>query len=207
MDLSKQQVSALNITKAIELLKPVYLDTETTGLGSRDQVIELAIIDHDGKVLINDLMRPTCPITPDAAETHGITPEMLADKMFLKDWWKTVRKVVSGRFIVGYNTTFDIRMLYQTAGAQGVEVPSLGFMGLFDMMQIYSYWADMPGKFGHLKWFRLGDACERMGILPDGDLHRALADTDLTRRLTLALAGLHDKRDAELLEKVLPSET
>ncbi len=39
---------------------PYYiLDTETTGLGKKDQVIEIAIIDNaDGSVILNTLLSP-----------------------------------------------------------------------------------------------------------------------------------------------------
>jgi len=32
---------------------PVYLDTETTGLSSQDEIIEFSIIDHDGSLLFS----------------------------------------------------------------------------------------------------------------------------------------------------------
>ena len=32
--------------------KPVYIDTETTGTGPNDGIIEISVIDHDGSVLV-----------------------------------------------------------------------------------------------------------------------------------------------------------
>ena len=40
-------------------MKTVYLDTETTGLAPvRDELLEIAIVDDQGKTLVNTLIRP-----------------------------------------------------------------------------------------------------------------------------------------------------
>ena len=39
-------------------METVYLDTETTGVTADDEIVELTIIDDDGKPLINTLMKP-----------------------------------------------------------------------------------------------------------------------------------------------------
>ena len=49
----------------------VIVDTETTGLGADDQVIEVAVVDASGKVLVERLVRPTCPIHPRATAEIG----------------------------------------------------------------------------------------------------------------------------------------
>jgi DNA polymerase-3 subunit epsilon len=57
MKLAKKD--AIRTAREILALVPVYLDTETTGLGSDAQVIDIALIDTDGTELINTLVRPT----------------------------------------------------------------------------------------------------------------------------------------------------
>jgi len=39
-------------------LNPIFLDTETTGVGLYDLVIEVGIVDLDGNVLFNSLINP-----------------------------------------------------------------------------------------------------------------------------------------------------
>jgi hypothetical protein len=51
--------------KSIMNLQTVYLDTETTGVTLKDQIIEIAIVDENGKTLINSLVRATCPVHKD----------------------------------------------------------------------------------------------------------------------------------------------
>lgn len=201
MQLSPQQLRAVGITKQIIQLQPVFFDTETTGIGNHDQVIELTVMDYDGVLLFDELVRPTCPISEGAAATHHITETMLVDKGTLKEVWSHVQRCFLGRFAVGYNVDFDLRMLHQTAAEQGVERNALNTLGIFDMMQVFALFASEEKQYGHPKWFRLGRACESMGLLPDGNLHRSRADTDLTRRLTYALAEMSDQFEDGLSEK------
>ncbi|MGQ9851437.1 MAG: 3'-5' exonuclease, partial [Aggregatilineaceae bacterium] len=51
----------------------VVLDTETTGLGQRDQVVQVAVIDYTGAPLLERLIRPGLPISADASRVHGLT--------------------------------------------------------------------------------------------------------------------------------------
>ena len=57
----------------------LILDTETTGLGDDAEVVELAVIDCAGAVLLDTLVRPSGPVPAEAAAIHGITDAMLAD--------------------------------------------------------------------------------------------------------------------------------
>ena len=41
---------------------PLFLDTETTGLDERDEVVELAVINVRGEVLVGTLIKPVNPI-------------------------------------------------------------------------------------------------------------------------------------------------
>ena len=56
----------------------LILDTETTGLGDDAEVVELAVIDCAGAVLLDTLVRPSGPVPAEAAAIHGITDAMLA---------------------------------------------------------------------------------------------------------------------------------
>lgn len=60
----------------------LILDTETTGLGDDAEVaevVELAVIDCAGAVLLDTLVRPSGRVPAEAAAIYGITDAMLAD--------------------------------------------------------------------------------------------------------------------------------
>ena len=44
--------------------QPLYLDTETTGLGRSAEIVDICIVDDAGQVLVDTLVRPRFPIPP-----------------------------------------------------------------------------------------------------------------------------------------------
>lgn len=67
------------------------LDSETTGLGDEDEVIELALVHSSGTVLFSSLIRPQDPQRADlATHIHGITRQMLLDAPSLPEIWPTI---------------------------------------------------------------------------------------------------------------------
>ncbi len=71
----------------------VILDTETTGLTLRDQIIEINVIDLTGKILLNSLVKPTINIPAEAASIHGITNEMVHDApSYIKNYVKLLQE-------------------------------------------------------------------------------------------------------------------
>lgn len=60
--------------------KKYVLDSETTGLDSCDQIIELSIIDAvTGEKVFHSLFCPTVDLNEEAIYVHGISPEVLND--------------------------------------------------------------------------------------------------------------------------------
>ena len=64
------------------MAKYILLDTETTGAGDEDRIIQLGFMVLDGKSVevYNDLCSAPLPIGYGAMEVHGITPEMIEGK-------------------------------------------------------------------------------------------------------------------------------
>ena len=57
----------------------VILDTETTGLDSTARIVSLAMIDREGRALVDTLINPGRPIPRDATAIHGITDDDVMD--------------------------------------------------------------------------------------------------------------------------------
>ena len=76
-NISQQQVIEYARRKFLE--EPVYLDTETTGLEKNDEIVEIAVIDKIGNVLINTLIKPRSLIPDSASSIHHITNEMVKE--------------------------------------------------------------------------------------------------------------------------------
>jgi len=97
----------------------VFIDTETTGLEGDDQVIEIAVIDAHGHVLLDTRLRPSVLINPEAQGVHGISIEALSGEPSWTEIAPFLRLVLEGRQVVAFNSDFDSRLLQQTAEAYG----------------------------------------------------------------------------------------
>nr|WP_321496307.1 3'-5' exonuclease [uncultured Methanolobus sp.] len=171
---------------------PVFLDTETTGLGNTDQICEISIIDSFGKVLLNTLVKPTILMKKDAEAIHGISDEMLKDAPKFIDIIFDLVDVLHGRHLVIYNADYDMRMLKQSL--KPYEFAKLSDIGIADIhcaMLLYAeYWGEWDDYRQSYKWQRLGNAMLQQGINFNGTLHRALADTEITRQLVYKMAQM-----------------
>lgn len=167
--------------------RPVYLDTETTGLGADDEVVELAIIDHDGTALVNARFRPLKPIPPQATRVHGISD---SDVLRCPPWSRLAREVgriLHGRCVVIYNAEYDLRLMGQTARAHGCTPP---LATACCAMKLYAAhageWDDLRGGY---RWHKLAAAAAQLGLEVPRDLHSARADAELTRAVLERVAG------------------
>jgi DNA polymerase-3 subunit epsilon len=103
----------------------VVLDTETTGLGLTDEVIQVAVVAPDGSALLDSLVRPASrgDIPAQASAIHHITIEMLIGAPTFAQLAPTLEAAVAGKRIVAYNAEYDRRLLRQTALLSGGRAP------------------------------------------------------------------------------------
>ncbi len=167
----------------------VVLDTETTGLGQRDQIVQVAVIDETGEPLLVRLVRPTVPILPDASRVHGITADMVRDAPAFPEVYTELTAVLKERTIVAYNADFDRRMLNQTCAAYQLErFPAAPWhCAMLRFAEYHGQWNRARQSFA---WQKLSAACAMVGVAPAGT-HSALGDAQMTLRLVQRLAGLY----------------
>jgi DNA polymerase III subunit epsilon len=167
--------------------RPLFLDTETTGLGPRDQVIEIAILDSDGRSLLDTLVRPTIAVPSGAVRVHGIGEAMLASAPAWPAVWPQVQSLISGRPVAIYNAEFDLRLIAQTHSAHDLPWRPDDLQAACIMLLFARYRGEWDARRRSYRWHSLSRACGQMGLRP-GHAHRARADADLTRRLLTAMA-------------------
>ena len=166
-------------------LRPVVLDTETTGLVDSSEVIEIGVIDHDGSVLLDTLVQPTNLVPSKATEVHGIGVAEIAAAPTFPWILLQLDPVITGRIVLAYGMVFDLRMLYQSARASyclpewnsvRIEVAKEGcVMELF--AEFHGEWKE---HFKSYTWKKLTDAATLCGVEEAGRPHRAITDARLT---------------------------
>jgi len=153
----------------------VLLDTETTGLGVNDEVIELGIIDTEGNTLYHSLFMPNCPIGAGAAAVHGITVADVIDAPRFADEWSKIKAVLTAKQVLIYNANFDLRMLNQTAKIHGCD-DLLARENVHCVMNGYAkYNGEINPKTGSYKWIKLEQALQKEQI-PTRQDHRVIGD-------------------------------
>jgi DNA polymerase III subunit epsilon len=159
--------------------RPVYLDTETTGLEKGDEIVEISIIDDEGCILFDSLIRPSQKIPASSTRIHGITDEMVKT---VRPWplmWQEIRSVLSGRLVVIYNADFDLRLMQQSHTRY--KMPWRESINAECAMKLYAkYRNNWDPQRRSYRFISLEDARKQCSLtLPNA--HRATADALLAR--------------------------
>jgi DNA polymerase-3 subunit epsilon len=186
--IQNNQNAAIEMAKRIIASNPVYLDTETTGLEREDEIVEISIIDSDGKLLFTSLVKPSRPIPLPAQRIHHITNADVASSPAWPILWPHIRSFIYGRTIAAYNTPFDLRMMQQSHARY--RLPWRETLNSADVLPIFS---DFRGIYDpvhrSMKYFKLEEAGAYFNI-PLLNAHRSEADALLVRAVLHSIAGL-----------------
>jgi len=167
---------------------PLYLDTETTGLDREAEIVEIAIVDTHGEIILQSFVKPSRPIPADASAIHGITDAMVQGAPTWPILWQSLRGLLNGHPLGLYNADYDLRLMQQSMTIY--RLPWRESFNVVDVMKVYS---DFRGEWDPYhrgkKIFRLEEA-GRFFKIPLPNAHRAAADTLLTRAVFHCMAGL-----------------
>ncbi|XPP93658.1 exonuclease domain-containing protein (plasmid) [Photobacterium leiognathi subsp. mandapamensis] len=166
--------------KVIEKLiaeSPVVLDTETTGLGFVDQVIEIGICDLAGRVLMEQRIKPTVAISDGAFEKHGISLSDLDDSPSWPDVLEEVKATLSGRKVIIFNSGFDLSMMAQTSAAFDLDSEWLKKLDVKCAMELCALAFGSTNRYGSIS---LEDASYFAQAEWKGEAHSAIADSIMT---------------------------
>ncbi|MCC6147915.1 MAG: 3'-5' exonuclease [Anaerolineaceae bacterium] len=178
--------AAIQTARQILVQRPVFLDSETTGLDSTAEIVEIGIVDYDGTVLLETLVRPAHPIPNEATAIHHIDNKMVAEARAWPTIWPSVRELILPRTIAAYNADYDHRILQYSLTQYGLSwkdnLKMICIMKLY--AQFRSVWDSRRGTY---RYFSLEDARRSCGLsLPNA--HRAIADTLLARDVLFYIA-------------------
>lgn len=159
----------------------LIVDTETTGLDGRAEIVEIAIMDTTGALCHEALTMPTCPIPREATDIHGLTRAAL-QREGARPWPEIHADVMAilrrAKIILAWNAPFDSRLIRQTAAVHGLTVPDLPWLDL-----LADYRIIRPGGR-----HRLTDAAACEGA-EAGTAHRALGDCRTVLAVMRAVAA------------------
>ncbi|MCK8046479.1 3'-5' exonuclease [Shewanella sp. 1CM18E] len=160
----------------------IVLDFETTGLSPTqgDRAIEIgAVMLKDGKVIdrFQQLMNPGFRVSSFIENYTGISNEMLLDAQSCETVMSEFADFIGDYNLVAHNASFDQRFL-------DAELRQINrhYSGKFacSMLIARRLYQDAPNH-------KLGSLISYKNIQHDGVFHRALADSEMTADLWLAM--------------------
>ncbi len=170
MNISKRKVATSWARIVLKRSDILFLDTETTGIERDAKIVDLGVIDNKGNTVINLLIQPNIPMPIGATAVNGITNEMLDGCPNFAQVSTSIRKILEGKTIIAWNSSFDKRMVDNEFKNIGEEPPNYKWE---DEMPMYRDYAKKP------KRNKLCYAAEECGIIEEQS-HRAVGDCQFT---------------------------
>jgi len=156
--------------------RAVVIDCETTDLPGG--VCEVAVVDTTGRILLNSLVNPRRPISPEAQRVHNISDQMVHGAPGFAEVFAEILRVTADRRVLAYNAPFDRECLLADSQRHSRDPEHLDDPDTWGcIMRARSAWVGTPDHF-----------------YPLGAAHRAVGDAiaALTVLQTIAIdSGLH----------------
>lgn len=171
-------------------MRQIVLDTETTGLETRDdhRIIEIGCVELRSRRATGNnfwhYLQPDRLIDEGAIAVHGITNEMLAEKPRFADVAEEFVEYLRGAELIIHNAAFDVGFLdHEFAKLETPPPPLAEWCTITDTLTMAREMH--PGQRNSL------DAlCKRYDVDNSGrDLHGALLDAQLLAEVYLAMTG------------------
>ena len=161
----------------------LVLDTETTGMGKRAEVIEVAVVNTRGEMLLDTLVKPkSSAMNPYAQRVHGITSTMLSSAPSWAEVLPELADLADRRTVLAWNAPFDRSMLEQTSRIWDVPHPTWLFVCA---MRLYAKGRGIKNR--GLQKVLVDEGLTHLH--KDYKSHRALGDTVFVLEVLRALSG------------------
>ena len=176
----------------------VVLDTETTGLRGNDEIIQIAIVDLEGGILLDSFVKPYYLEKVDKGKTrrpHGISVGDLEEAPSIIDILPEIKNAFHRKTILIYNADFDLRLLEQSLIAHGGTMFSVkAHCVMLEYARFFGEWLEYKQDYKFQK-------------LP-GSKHRAKEDCSATIQLIgemsrSRLSGHLEKKKPSIFESLL----
>lgn len=168
--------------------KPLFLDTETTGLGNHAEALEIGLTEADGSVVFATRLKPTVAIEPQATSVHGIVEQALTGEPSWPDVAEHLRHIIASRPLIIFNAEFDTRILKQTAAAHGDPAEWLSGLAVHCAMKLAAGYFGATNRYGTIS---LAGAASQAALDQEDRAHSAVADARMTARVVSAIAAYH----------------
>ena len=170
--------------------RPIYLACQFSSFDAQAEIVEIAILDTDESVLLDELVRPRGPIAAEAAAQHGITAERVRTAPGWGEVWPKVKAALVKRTVGVYDQAFYLQAL-RLAHQRNYLRANVNEEQFFCIQQLFaSYKAERDRRTDSYRTFTLLEAAGHLGLdteTPFG--RRAADDARFMRAILLIMAA------------------
>lgn len=175
--------------------EPLFLDTETTGLDIKAEVLEIGLVDALGCIVYETRVKPTVSISPEATAVHGIDEMMLVDAPCWLEVAERLQFHIGQHPLVIFNAEFDLRILKQTAAAHKVSTDWLDSLKIHCAMMLSAGYFGATNRYGTIS---LANTVSQAGLTWVGQAHSAVADAVMTAQVVNTIAEYYSQLQCEM---------
>lgn len=190
----------MTLPRIVQENRYAVIDCETTGVNiNRDEIVQVAIAQIDNgrpAIRASTFVQPKRIISDEAIAKHGITWDVLQHAPPLTAVWPELRALISDRCLIGYNVSFDYKLLCRQLGENGIQFDA-------PALDVLAWERKFAGKGGK---HNLVAAAERWGV-PVLAHHEALADCRMCWNIFVQLASRFEELGNAVLADILSIRT
>ena len=168
-------------------MNEIFLDTETTGLSSKDgdRILEIACIETKDLIptnkIFHKLINPERKVSQDAFKVHGFSNDFLQDKPKFEEIAEELLEFIDGRKLIIHNAPFDIGFL--NSEFKKINKKVIDIKKVDDTLSLAR--SKFPASSNSLD-----NLCKRFNIdISRRTKHNALLDCELLREVYINLVG------------------
>ncbi len=169
-------------------MNEVFLDTETTGLSTKEdhRIVEIACIETNNliptKKIFYKLVNPEREVSKDAFKVHGYDNDKLKKEPKFREIANEFIKFISGKKLIIHNAPFDIGFINHELKKINMQLIDLK-ENVIDTLEIAR--SKYPGSSNSLD-----NLCKKFDVdLSKRKKHNALLDCELLRKVYINLIG------------------
>ncbi|PXY91706.1 3'-5' exonuclease [Gilliamella apis] len=129
----------------------LVMHAHTMGLNENfdDEIVEIAIVNNNEKVLLNTLVKPKKNISDSAIQIHKITDEIVKNSPTFLDIYDDLKSILCNKKVYIYNASFLLDILKSTLNINKLELINFDakcVMNLFSN-NVYKDWNKDYGNY------------------------------------------------------------
>ena len=168
-------------------MNEIFLDTETTGLSSKDgdRILEIACIETKDLIptnkIFHKLINPERKVSQEAFKVHGFSNDFLQDKPKFEEIADELLEFIDGKKLIIHNAPFDIGFL--NSELKKINKKVIDIKRVDDTLTLAR--SKFPASSNSLD-----NLCKRFNIdISRRTKHNALLDCELLREVYINLVG------------------